>query len=271
MRTHNEDTIASDESVGFAILADGMGGYKAGEVASEIAVLSIAAELTEALVSELRSYQNWLGLADVATMQPEAKLLLSAVKNANNSIYLVSRTLPECEGMGTTLVVSLFVNNKLLVGHIGDSRMYRLRGGILSQLTEDHSLLQEQISAGLISPEQAKYAANKNLVTRALGVGAEVEPALQQHEVEVGDVYLMCSDGLSDLVDDQAIAALLNKQFSHLEESAKALVQMAKNNGGLDNISVILARVNQSFESVQNGGNHAWLRGSAAGFFGWLK
>ena len=256
-REHNEDTIASDDTMGFVILADGMGGYKAGEVASEIAVLSVTAELKEAMLN-LRPGQ----VDAMLNKQAEAKLVIDAVRNANAAIYNVSQTQPQCAGMGTTLVVGLFTNNKLLVGHIGDSRMYRLRNEGLTQITEDHSLLQEQIKSGLITPEQAKYSANKNLVTRAVGIDPEVELELNEYDVEVDDLYLLCSDGLSDLVEDELIQATLNMLSSDLPEAAKKLVQMANDNGGKDNISVILVRVNKPFEY-----RHVWYDD----FLGWLK
>ncbi|PKO54040.1 MAG: protein phosphatase [Betaproteobacteria bacterium HGW-Betaproteobacteria-20] len=247
-REHNEDAIASDDTMGFVILADGMGGYKAGEIASEMAVLSITAELSEAMVN------HQPGQVDtVLRQQSEAQLILNAVKNANKMIYRVSQTQPLCAGMGTTLVLGLFTNNKLLVGHIGDSRMYRLRNQILSQITEDHSLLQEQIIAGLITVEQARYSANKNLVTRALGVSPEVELELNEYDVEVDDIYLLCSDGLSDLIEDNAIQTTLNTLSSNLANAAQALVKMANDSGGNDNISVILVKVKASFEA-----GHTW-------------
>lgn len=256
-RDHNEDAIASDDSMGFVILADGMGGYKAGEVASEIAVLSITAELKEAMLG-LRPGK----IDPVLNMQAEAQLIIDAVRNANEAIFTVSQTQPQCAGMGTTLVVGLFTNNKLLVGHIGDSRMYRHRQAQLTQITEDHSLLQEQIKSGLITAEQAKYSANKNLVTRALGIDPEVELELNEFDVAVDDIYLLCSDGLSDLVDDEIIQDTLNMLSSDLTEAAHQLVQMANDNGGKDNISVILVRVKKPFEY-----KHAWY----SDFLSWLK
>ena len=272
MREHNEDAVASDESYGFVVLADGMGGYKAGEVASEIAVLSITADFTEAIDNKRHQaalqgqYLDLLG-----DIEFHADMLENAVKHANGSIYHVSTTVAECQGMGTTLVLGIFVNNQLLVGHVGDSRLYRLRQQKLSQLTEDHSLLQEQIKAGLMTVEQARFSPHKNLVTRALGVDVDVELELHEYVVEVGDIYLLCSDGLSDLVDDLAIEAVLNTCFFDLEQAAQMLVQMANDNGGLDNISVILVRVKQSFESKPLDDPHFNLRGSGDGFFGWLK
>ncbi len=257
-RDQNEDALASDSSLGLAVLADGMGGYNAGEVASEIAVLSIIAELKEALA--IRSADHHV--TDSLDVQAESQLMMNAVKNANDIIFNVSQTHPQCAGMGTTLVMALFVNNRLLVGHIGDSRMYRLRHQHLTQITEDHSLLQEQIKLGLITTEQAKYSANKNLVTRALGVDPEVELELNQYSVEVGDFYLLCSDGLTDMVDDVVIQSTLNDLSLELTKAAEVLIETANGNGGKDNISVILIKVNSPFEYKQT-----WYDN----FFGWLK
>lgn len=261
-RDHNEDAIAGDDSVGLVVLADGMGGYKAGEVASEIAVLSIMAELQEAMLY-LKS-----GQVDILlNKQTEARLIIDAVNSANEAIYNVSQTQPQCAGMGTTLVLGLFTNNKLLVGHIGDSRMYRFRNQTLIQITEDHSLLQEQIKSGFITAQQAKFSANKNLVTRALGVDVQVELELNEYDVEVGDIYLLCSDGLSDLIEDDIIQTTLLTLSSNLVNAAQMLVKMANDNGGKDNISVILVRVNKSFEYKQ-----PWFDGSGIdSVLGWLK
>jgi PPM family protein phosphatase len=143
--------------------------------------------------------------------------------------------------MGTTLVVAVFRGMRLLVGHVGDSRAYRLRAGRLQQITRDHSLLQEQIDAGLITPEQAAFSANKNLVTRAVGVEDTVLVETHLHEVQPGDLFLMCSDGLSDMLDDVSIGHVLQMHDS-LAAAAKALIEAANEAGGKDNISVILAR-----------------------------
>lgn len=268
-RDHNEDAVASDVTMGLVILADGMGGYKAGEVASEIAVLSISAELKEAMMhAQSRQHSSDLQVPDsvkqpaVSGLQPEIQLITNAVKNANSAIYHVSQHYPECSGMGTTLVVGLFVDNKLLVGHIGDSRMYRLRNQILTQITEDHSLLQEQINAGFITAEQAKFSSSRNLVTRALGVDSEVDLELNQLSVETNDVYLLCSDGLNDMIDDDIIQSTLNAYSFELAAAAEALVQKANDNGGKDNISVILVKVKNSFEY-----KYTWYDN----FIGWLK
>jgi PPM family protein phosphatase len=243
LRDHNEDAIASDLSIGLMVLADGMGGYKAGEVASEIAVLMIAAEITEDM-------QNRSGMSTgILNLLPETQMLMRAVEKTNAAIYQVSQDNPQCAGMGTTLVAGIFTDNKLAIGHIGDSRAYRLREGTLTQLTVDHSLVQEQINAGLITPEQAKVSSNKNLVTRALGIDPEVELDLQEFDVEVDDLYLLCSDGLSDLVEDAEITRILLNANDNIGNATKHLIQAANENGGTDNISVIIAKIRNEFTS----------------------
>lgn len=236
-REHNEDAVASDLETGLLVLADGMGGYKAGEVASEIAVLTLVSGLREAML-ELPPGET----DGQSGLMRESIVLRETVAKANAAIYNVSQTQPQCAGMGTTLVAAVFADNRVGVGHIGDSRMYRLRAGALTQLTEDHSVLNEQLRAGLITPEQAKVSTYKNLVTRALGIDPEVELELNEFDVEPGDIYLLCSDGLSDLVENEEIELTLDTLSANLELAAHQLVQMANDNGGKDNISVILAR-----------------------------
>jgi protein phosphatase len=143
--------------------------------------------------------------------------------------------------MGTTIVGVVFCGNRVSIGHIGDSRCYRLRGKEFTQITKDHSLLQEQMDAGLITPEQAATSSNKNLVTRALGVEDAVLLEVNEHRVEPGDIYLMCSDGLSDMVDDEGIAKILGGD-APLEQKVVQLINMANANGGRDNISVLVAQ-----------------------------
>jgi protein phosphatase len=165
------------------------------------------------------------------------------VDNANRSIFNAANSNPQYSGMGTTLVLGVFQDARLMLGHIGDSRCYRLRGGVLAQVTKDHSLLQEQMDAGLITAEQAATSSNKNLVTRALGVEDAVLLEVNEHRVEPGDIYMMCSDGLSDMVDDEIIAKILAGD-APLEETVAQLIDAANANGGRDNISVLLARAN---------------------------
>ncbi|MEO7159840.1 MAG: Stp1/IreP family PP2C-type Ser/Thr phosphatase [Polaromonas sp.] len=230
VRKNNEDSVAFDAKTGLCILADGMGGYNAGEVASGMAVAFINLEL-----------ESWLSQAGrEASARELRRTLETCVRNANHSIFKAACSQPDYAGMGTTLVVGIFQDGRLVLGHIGDSRCYRLRGQVFQQLTKDHSLLQEQIDAGLMTPEQALTAPNKNLITRALGVQESVLPDIHEYRVELGDVYLMCSDGLSDMLRDAAMAAILAGAGS-LPQKAIQLVAAANQAGGRDNISVVLA------------------------------
>ena len=231
VRTNNEDSIALDPSGGVAVLADGMGGYAAGEVASGMACDFIKSELS-----------RWLIEASSNASDGDVKRAMDiCVDNANRAIYSAANSNPTYAGMGTTLVLGVFRSGRLLLGHIGDSRGYRLRDGMLQQITKDHSLLQEQIDAGILTPEQAQYAANKNLVTRALGVEDLVLMETHLHDVLSGDIYLMCSDGLSDMLRDEEIAAVMAAHTS-LPEMGEALVAAANDAGGRDNIAVVLVR-----------------------------
>lgn len=230
-RENNEDSVTVDESTRLGILADGMGGYNAGEVASGMATAFIQSELA-----------RWLAQAGRQANAREVRRAMEiCVDNANRAIFNAANSNPQYSGMGTTLVLGVFGEGRLIVGHIGDSRCYRLRGTELVQLTKDHSLLQEQMDAGLITREQAATSTNKNLVTRALGVEDAVLLEVGEHRVEVGDLYLMCSDGLSDMLNDAGIAAILREE-GPLDQKAARLVDAANANGGRDNISVLLAR-----------------------------
>ncbi|MEN9782854.1 MAG: Protein phosphatase PrpC [Pseudomonadota bacterium] len=237
VRSHNEDSIAADASAGLAVLADGMGGYNAGEVASGIAVAMISAELKKALAAKT-------GELDVATAE---KLVGEHAVRANNAIFQASQSQQQYAGMGTTLVVALWHDDRMIVGHIGDSRLYRMRANKLEQVTRDHSLLQEQIDSGLITKEQARHSQNKNLVTRAVGIDPEVEAEVHSYPVQVGDIYLLCSDGLNDMVTDEDMELTLSSLQANLPLAAEQLVQQANDNGGRDNVSVILVRVLKSF------------------------
>ena len=230
-RSNNEDSVATDDGVSLAVLADGMGGYNAGEVASNMATTFIRTELG-----------RWLREASSQASDAEIRRAMDiCVDNANRAIFNAANANPQYAGMGTTLVVAVFRDGRVLLGHVGDSRCYRLRSGRLQQVTRDHSLLQEQIDAGLITPEQAAFSANKNLVTRAVGVEDTVLLETHQHEVLPGDIFLMCSDGLSDMLDDAGIAQVLLAHDS-LESGTRALIDAANEAGGKDNISVILVR-----------------------------
>ena len=228
-RENNEDSVAFDAPTCLGVLADGMGGYNAGEVASGMATAFIKSEMA-----------RWLSEAGKqASVREIRRALEICVDNANRSVFNAASSNAQYSGMGTTLVVAVFQGDKLLLGHIGDSRCYRLRKGDMTQITKDHSLLQEQIDAGLLTPEQAATASHKNLVTRALGVEDAVLLDLNEHAVEPGDLYLLCSDGLSDMANDSEIAAILDSQ-TPMAQKADGLISIANEHGGRDNISVLL-------------------------------
>lgn len=245
VRDHNEDYISCVDHLGIGVLADGMGGLNAGEVASSMTV--------HLLIEELVAYRE--GSSQLETELPDpvedapldARIVKHAIEKANSAVFHVSQTQPQCRGMGTTVVASMFYDNRVYVGHIGDSRMYRFRDGQLEQITKDHSFVQELIDKGLYTKEEARESNKKNVVTRALGVGPSVEAEVHEHKARVGDIYLMCSDGLSDLVSDEDIETSFKELGGNLSELAGHLVNVANASGGKDNISVVLARIAKPF------------------------
>jgi protein phosphatase len=236
-RDNNEDSVAVDEETRLAVLADGMGGYNAGEIASGMATAFIKSEMS-----------RWLTEVGTTARPKEVRRAMEiCVDSANLSIFNAANSNANYSGMGTTLVVGVFREDVLVLGHIGDSRCYRLRAGKLEQISRDHSLLQEQIDAGLVTLEQAQHSNIKNLVTRALGVEEIVLLEVNEYQVELGDIYLMCSDGLSDMVQDSVIAKILNAEGG-LEHKVQMLVDAANDNGGRDNISVLMVEVLEATE-----------------------
>jgi PPM family protein phosphatase len=236
-RDNNEDSVVVDEANNLAVLADGMGGYNAGEIASGMATAFIKSELS-----------RWLTeVGDGAKSKEVRRALEICVDNANLSIYNSANSNAHYAGMGTTLVVAVFRDDKLMVGHIGDSRCYRARKGEFEQITKDHSLLQEQLDAGLITKEQSVNSSIKNLVTRALGVEEVVLLEINEYAVEVGDTYLLCSDGLSDMAEDASIAKIVSSG-ADLTHKADSLIQLANHHGGRDNISIVLVEVKEDVD-----------------------
>ena len=242
VREHNEDAVFANPHLGFVVLADGMGGYNAGEVASSMATTRLASELESALAARAPHANDGPGGEAFA-----GQCLRDAVADANAAIFQAAQDEAGYAGMGTTLVAALFFDDRVAVAHVGDSRLYRLRDGTLSLLTHDHSLLQEQIDSGLLSAEEARHSLNRNLVTRALGVDPLVEVDLAEYLVLPDDLYLLCSDGLNDMVPDEEIALALQTLSGHLELAATQLVEMANDQGGRDNVSVILVKVRQAY------------------------
>ena len=235
MRENNEDSVSFDAVAGLAVLAGGMGGFQPGEVASSMATAFITSELGK-----------WLTQAGEQVPSRDVRRAMEVcVDNANTSIYVSAENNPKYSGMGTTLVVGAFLGSRLILGHIGDSRCYRWRNNTLLPITRDHSLLQEQLDAGLITPEEAAVSPHRNLVTRALGVEGAVELEVNEFRVEAGDTYLMCSDGLSDMLSDSVIAAEFSRN-GELQALAAALIAAANESGGRDNVSVLLINASES-------------------------
>ena len=237
LRSHNEDAVFGDADLGVVILADGMGGYNAGEVASGMATTLLGTNFSRIVPD---SQPN---LPEAGGELQAYRIIVDQITDTNSAIFNAAQSQPQYAGMGTTLVLGWFYDNRLTVAHIGDSRLYRLRGDSFELLTKDHSLLQEQLDSGMISAEDARYSQNKNLVTRALGVEPVVESEIKDFEVVPGDLFLLCSDGLNDMVDDEEMSLTLQALGANLSLAADQLVQMANDNGGRDNVSVILIKV----------------------------
>lgn len=243
-RPHNEDSTITDVSNGLVILADGMGGYKAGEVASALAVTDIQHGIANGL-KKLKKGQ----VDETSGFSHESLLVRDTVIQANSKIYGTAQADPQCQGMGTTIVVGLFYDNVLSIAHVGDSRLYRLRNNELQQVTKDHSLIQELIDRGLYTAEEAHANTPKNLVTRAMGIEADVDVDVVEESVIPGDIYLLCSDGLNDMVNDEEIHLTLSKYSVNLAQTAEELVKFANKRGGKDNTSIILVRILEDFSS----------------------
>lgn len=242
VREHNEDAIGSDPDIGLMVLADGMGGYNAGEVASGIAVQTV----TE-LAAEGATRENRNDIDPMTGLMRQSIVLRDAVSRANKIIFQTAQSQTHCEGMGTTLVAALFYDNRVSIAHVGDSRAYRLRGDKFEQLTLDHSLLQELVDRGFYSEEEAQRSTNRNYVTRALGVEPTVEVEVQEVDARKGDVFLLCSDGLPDMVEDEDIHLTISTFNASLETVGQQLVQLTNDHGGRDNVSVMLAQVIEPF------------------------
>ena len=240
-RQLNEDHIGFDQELGIAVLADGMGGHQSGEIASHMAVKSV--------LDTLRNLVNPDSSGAITGSQ-----LLEQVSNtisySNTEIFEAAENLEEHKGMGTTVVAALIQDEKIYAGHVGDSRLYLYRNNGLKRITKDHSLVQDLIDRGFYTEEEARKANVGHIVTRALGTKEDVEVDTVQHDLQANDVFLLCSDGLSDMVDDWRIEEILNEREDNLEATAQELVNTANRNGGKDNVSVILMQISSMSEST---------------------
>lgn len=242
VRDHNEDCFHVVPESGIAILADGMGGHLAGEVASAMAIDRVTHYLMNAFASS-----HTVSSATENDMSFESATLVEAIEDANAAIYAASVSRPEQSGMGTTIVAVVFHDNALTVAHVGDSRLYRYRHGQLSTATEDHSMVQELLRRGLMTQEEARTSLNRNLVTRALGIDPLVQVEVHEQQVEDGDIYLLCSDGLNDVLTDDEIAAVLALHPDNLEIATQQLIDDVNGNGGPDNVTIVLIRADRHF------------------------
>lgn len=246
IRGFNDDSIAQDAAIGAFVLADGMGGHNAGDLAAELATRTVIEQLAK---GGSRGAQD---------------RVRDAIAEANQAIARAARTDSARIGMGTTVAIALFGTSRVTVGHVGDSRVYRLRGGRLKLLTRDHSVLQEQAETGLLDRESARVSQNRSLVTRALGAGYDATPEIGEFDVLPDDLFLLCSDGLNDMVDDADIELALAELGCNLDMAAETLVELANDNGGQDNISVVLVRVEGDAQAASGGWRQrvfGWLRG----------
>jgi len=237
-RQNNEDNYLVNDRLGLYVVCDGMGGHAGGEYASQVAVTTI-----EEVLANIRDENTARDQADDQITQEKLKY---AVRLAGKRIYDLAQAEPEFRGMGTTAVILVFLNGMAYMAHVGDSRGYLIRGGEITQRTEDHSWVNEQIKAGLITAEAAKHHRFRNIITRSLGFQEEVEIDTQVLRAEPGDVYLLCSDGLSNLVtEDELREMLVEKSF---QQTARDLIDLANDRGGDDNITLVLARVDSVTE-----------------------
>jgi len=244
VRDNNEDSYLTLPEHGLFVVTDGMGGHKAGEVASALAVETLAEEARK--LPPLNAKMPWwkrLFRRQPPPFNP-VDWLHQTIGRANARIYEAAQNSPEQKGMGTTLALILKRETAVLTAHVGDSRVYRYRNKELSQLTQDHSLAEEMVRRGVLSREEALYAAPSNVLTRALGVREEVAEDIIYHSVEPGDIFLLCSDGLYNMVDENELAGMLGQDGPSLKEKAFKMINAANEGGGKDNITVVLAQFN---------------------------
>jgi serine/threonine protein phosphatase PrpC len=237
-RDHNEDSFYLPVNERLAIVADGMGGHASGEVASRMAVDTIVAYFRE---TESDQQLTWPFKVD-RNSNLDINRMTTAVKLANQRIFEEAERKPECHGMGTTIVSALFLDNVMIVGHVGDSRLYRVREGAIEQITEDHSLLNDYIRMKHMSESEIANFPHKNVIVRALGMKSSVEVDVLVEHLRLGDLYVICSDGLSGMISDSDITNLAIEE-PDLDKLCERLIAAANGNGGVDNITVVCARI----------------------------
>lgn len=256
VRGNNEDSFRVAFEIGLFVLSDGMGGQSSGEVASRLAVEAVVAYCHEAA---LRPSLPPVGAALEGTSEPGNRLA-SAIRFANSTVYHAAQEDPNLRGMGATLVAVMISEERASIAHAGDSRVYRLRNGELERLTQDHSLIEEQVRRGLMTRQEASNSTLQNVLIRAVGVEPEIEVEVSEELFAEGDVLLLCSDGLTkELSDAQIVSVLADAQYP--EAAAEQLVDLANRAGGSDNITVIVLRHSPKFAGAFERLGR-WLKGS---------
>ena len=237
-RNHNEDSFLIDDELQLYVVADGMGGHAGGGTASRIAVETIDKELRRARESRDNPFVTSPNLQD--SLLPDA--LRTAVERACLAIFTTAQEDPRLSGMGTTVISLVVRDNQVFFAHVGDSRAYLIRGPLIQQVSEDHSLVNEQIKAGMITPEEAKHSRYKNIITRSVGFEEEVQVDVMGVVAEPGDVFLLCSDGLANMVEDRELHEVV-QSTSSLADVPKRLIDLANERGGDDNITAIVVQM----------------------------
>ncbi len=235
VRTKNEDHIYIDARLGLLVVADGMGGHRSGETASRLAV--------EVVRDFFHKDQQATGPRD-ASYSETTNRLRDAILLANRTIYEAAQSSPGLSGMGTTIAAAVLKGNQVSLAHIGDSRIYLVRSGSIMQLTDDHSLVQDQVRHDRITREEAAHSAMKNILTRAVGIDSEVIADLSELTVLHGDILLLCSDGLHNMVSDEEMLEIISRA-GNVHAASEFLVDTANDNGGLDNISAIVGYIHK--------------------------
>lgn len=253
-RSGNEDSFCVAQDLGLFVVADGMGGHAAGEVASRLAVETIQ----EWMRKYTRGESTTLVGQPLTGVSDRANWLLSSIRLANRMIFDAAQGGKEYAGMGTTLVAALSIGDRIALAHVGDSRIYRVRDDQITQLSTDHSFVQQQLERGIISAEEAHDSQYRHLITRALGLKESVEVDLAEHDVLAEDLLLLCSDGLSDLLEDEEMLATIREHADDLEKSCRAMIDLANFKGGDDNITVLLIQARQG-KGIGRG-IPSWLR-----------
>ena len=236
-RQHNEDTFLVEDDAKLFLVADGMGGHAAGEIASRIAVDSI----NEFIVHTKEDDGTWPHAYDEHYTRTTNRLM-AALRMANTRVLEAMRKDAKLRGMGTTVVAAMADNGKISVAHVGDSRAYMIRNGKISRITNDHSWVYEQVQAGMLTEAEAEKHPLRNVITRALGGALSVNPDASEIDSRPGDVYLLCSDGLTGMVPEDEILKLVTENADDLEKACQELIDTANARGGLDNVTAILVK-----------------------------